>query len=111
MKTVVIFSGGLDSSTLLYELKRQRHEVKALSVHYGQRHQKELDAARTICNCAGIEQRIVDLSSLAPLFGTNRLTDSSSGEVPEGPYRTETLAVTTVPNRNMILLSVGLGWA
>jgi 7-cyano-7-deazaguanine synthase len=110
MKTVVIFSGGLDSATVLYELKRQGHEVKALSVHYGQRHQKELDAARAICRHAGVEQRVVDLSSLAPLFGANRLTHPA-GAVPEGPYRTETLALTTVPNRNMILLAVALGWA
>jgi hypothetical protein len=52
----------------------------------------------------------IEAARLAPLFGANQLTDSS-GDMPEGPYRTETLALTTVPNRNMILLAVALGWA
>ena len=43
---VVILSGGLDSTTVLYHLKSQGHEVKALSVDYGQRHSRELAAAR-----------------------------------------------------------------
>jgi 7-cyano-7-deazaguanine synthase len=109
VKTVVILSGGLDSTTVLYYLKSQGHEVKALSVDYGQRHSRELDAARAICVHAGVEQRVLDLSSLAPLFGANRLT--AGGEVPQGPYSAESIALTTVPNRNMVLVSVALGWA
>jgi 7-cyano-7-deazaguanine synthase len=109
MKTVVILSGGLDSTTVLYSLRSQGHEVKALSVDYGQRHSRELEAARAVCRHAGVEQRVVNLSALAPLFGTNRLT--SEGEIPEGPYSAESIALTAVPNRNMILISVALAWA
>jgi 7-cyano-7-deazaguanine synthase len=110
MRTVVIHSGGLDSTTLLYHLRSDGNEVKALSVHYGQRHRKELDAARAICAQAGIEQRIVELAALAPLFGANRLTDAESA-LPAGPYSAESIALTTVPNRNMILIAIALGWA
>jgi 7-cyano-7-deazaguanine synthase len=110
VKTIVILSGGIDSTTLLYELRRQGHEVRALTVDYRQRHRRELDAARAICVRAGIEQHVVDLSSLASLFGSNQLT-AAEGAIAEGPYRTETIALTTVPNRNMILLSIGLAWA
>jgi 7-cyano-7-deazaguanine synthase len=110
MKTIVVLSGGLDSATVLYHLREQGHEVRALSVDYGQRHSRELQAARAICRRAGVGQHVLDLSALAPLLGANRLTDPH-GEVPEGPYRPDTLALTTVPNRNMILLSVAIAWA
>ncbi|MCC6418201.1 MAG: 7-cyano-7-deazaguanine synthase QueC [Gemmataceae bacterium] len=110
MKCVVILSGGLDSATVLYTLKAEGHEVRALTVDYGQRHRRELDAARALCRHAGVEQRVVDLSTLAPLFGENRLT-APRGAVPEGPYTAGTIALTTVPNRNMILLAIALGWA
>jgi 7-cyano-7-deazaguanine synthase len=110
MKVVVILSGGLDSTTVLYQLRAQGHEVKAISINYGQRHRHELEAAKAICDRTGVMQQVVDLSRLTPIFGRNRLTDAS-GDIPEGPYSSETLALTTVPNRNMILLSVSIGWA
>lgn len=109
-KTVVILSGGLDSTTLLYHLRDAGHELKALSIHYGQRHSRELDAAKAIVSTAGVEHRVVDVSGLAGLFGENALTDSSI-DVPHGEYQPSTIAVTTVPNRNMIMLSIAAGWA
>ena len=110
MKTVVILSGGLDSATALYLLRAESEEVRALSVHYGQRHARELAAARAICAHAGVEQQVVELSGLAALFGGNRLTDAAS-TLPAGPYSANSIALTTVPNRNMILLSAAVGWA
>lgn len=111
MKIIVLFSGGLDSTTLLYQLRAEGHEVKALSVDYGQRHQyRELTAGEVIGRQLGIERRIVDLTELLGFFGENALTDSDRA-LPEGEYRAETLPQTTVPNRNMVLLSVGIAWA
>jgi 7-cyano-7-deazaguanine synthase len=49
-KTVVVFSGGLDSTTLLYHLIALGHEVKAISFYYGQQHRKELDATGKIAD-------------------------------------------------------------
>lgn len=63
-KTVVILSGGLDSTTLLYHLRDKGHEFKALSVDYRQRHaQRELAAAKEICRRLDVEQRVVDRRS------------------------------------------------
>jgi len=109
-KTVVVFSGGLDSTTLLYHLLDLGHEVKAISFDYGQRHRKELDAAVKIAKLQQIDHRIVDLSGLKTVFGANALTDTSV-DVPHGKYSSETMQVTEVPNRNMILLSIAAGWA
>lgn len=109
-RTVVVFSGGLDSTTLLYHLLDVGHEVRAISFDYGQRHRKELDAANTIANRLGIRHRVVDVSGLAEVFGANALTDSSV-EIPYGEYSPETMQVTVVPNRNMIMLAIATGWA
>jgi 7-cyano-7-deazaguanine synthase len=109
-KTIVVLSGGLDSTTLLYHLRAAGHELKALSVDYGQRHSRELQAASRICKLTGTDHQVVDLSGLAPIFGGNALTDRSV-DVPRGEYSQTTMTVTTVPNRNMILLSIAAGWA
>jgi 7-cyano-7-deazaguanine synthase len=110
-KTIVIFSGGLDSTTLLYHLRAEGHELAALSVNYGQRHlAKESAAAEAICHHLSIERQVVDLTTLVGCFGQNALTDLATA-VPEGAYSETTIPVTTVPNRNMVLLSVGLAMA
>lgn len=109
-KTIVVLSGGLDSTTLLYHLIDEGHTLKSLSVNYAQRHSRELRAAVEICQRVGVEHHIVDLSGLAAIFGQNALT-SKKVDVPHGEYSPDTMAVTTVPNRNMILLSIATGWA
>lgn len=110
MKTILIYSGGLDSTVLLYKLKAESHEVRALGVNYGQRHRKELDAATAICAKLGVEYRIADLSAIRPLLGGSSQTDDSVA-VPHGHYAAETMKLTVVPNRNMIMLSVAIAWA
>ena len=109
-KSVVVFSGGLDSTTLIYHLRAEGHLIWALSVNYGQRHSRELEAARHIAKSLGIEHRILDLAGLASLLGNNALTDHTVA-VPHGEYSSKTIPVTTVPNRNMILLAIATGWA
>lgn len=109
-RTVVIFSGGLDSTTLLYHLKDAGHELAALAVNYGQRHSRELNCARDICQTIGVELTTLELSGLAQVFGRNSLSDSSV-EIPKGNYQQDSMQQTTVPNRNMILLSIATGWA
>lgn len=109
MRTVLVYSGGLDSTVLLYELRRRGHQVWALSVDYGQRHSKEVEAARAICQAIGVEHRVADLRGIRPLLGGNALTDDLG--VPDGHYSDQSMKLTVVPNRNMILLSLAIGWA
>jgi len=109
MKMVLTYSGGLDSTVLLYELRRQGHEVKCLSVDYGQRHRKEIEAAAAICRELGVEHRVADLRAVQPLLAGSALTDDLP--VPEGRYDDASMKQTVVPNRNMILLSLAIAWA
>jgi len=106
-RAVVLLSGGLDSSTVLAMAASQGFECYALSVHYGQRHGAELDAARRLAAALGArEHRImgVDLAGI----GGSALTDPRI-DVPQAP--TDGIPVTYVPARNTLLLSLALGWA
>ena len=108
-RTALIYSGGVDSTVLLAHLLAEGREVHCLSVDYGQRHRRELEAARAICAHYGIDHRLADLRALAPLFGSNALTGGV--KVPEGHYEEESMKATVVPNRNMLLISVATAWA
>lgn len=105
MKTVVILSGGLDSTVLLYSRLQARDEVVALSVDYGQRHKAEIAAARRICAVTGVYHIIIDLSILRVVMKGSSQTDAQV-PVPHGHYAEESMKKTVVPNRNMILLSI-----
>ncbi len=110
MKTVLIYSGGLDSTVLLYHLRASGHTVQALSVNYGQRHHCELEHAQAICADLGVPYQVADLSNIRPLLAGSSLT-SDSIEVAEGHYTEETMKSTVVPNRNMLLLSLATSFA
>lgn len=101
---VVGLSGGLDSATLLYHLIAQGYAPRAYSIHYGQRHRKELVAARQIAAAARVPHTVVDLRGLGDVIQKSSLT--TNAPVPEGHYEDEMMKRTVVPNRNMILLSV-----
>ncbi len=104
---VVLLSGGLDSATTLAIARSQGFECYALSVHYGQRHSAELDAARRVAAALGaLDHRVmnVDLAGI----GGSALTDDSIA-VPE--HGTTGIPVTYVPARNTMMLSLDLAWA
>jgi 7-cyano-7-deazaguanine synthase len=111
MKVVAIFSGGMDSSTMVYQLLSHGHEVKALGFDYGQRHAVELDAAKKISMQAGIEYETVDLRSLGPVIAGQSSQVNLEVEVPDGHYTEESMKATVVPNRNMIMLAVAVAHA
>ncbi len=105
MRTVVVYSGGLDSTVLLAHLLAEGREVHALTIHYGQRHAREIESARAVCAHYGVEHRVADLRALGAIFGSNSLTNTAV-DVAEGHYTEESMKTTVVPNRNMILLAV-----
>src|SRR5438067_1432978 len=71
---IVLLSGGLDSTTLAAMAVRQGYELSALTVHYGQSHAREVQAAAAVAEALGIEQRIVDVSFFGELAWYSALT-------------------------------------
>lgn len=108
-KAVLILSGGVDSTTLLYDLLRTNHDVHAVSFDYGQRHYREINAAASSCENLGVSHKIVDLCGIGEILGNNALTGNL--DVPLGHYEDENMKCTVVPNRNMIMLSIAIGYA
>jgi 7-cyano-7-deazaguanine synthase len=123
MKTVLVFSGGMDSTTLLYKLLRDGDAVECVSFDYGQRHKKELECAKGVCKMLAakgalptgrqekVSHEIVDIRSAAKiLMGGSALT-SAKIAVPEGHYKAKTMKSTVVPNRNMVFLALAIARA
>jgi len=112
-KAVIIASGGIDSSTLLYKMVSEGSQVYALTFIYGQRHLKEIDSAIRISEGLEILHKVVDISAMKELLLGSALTDSNVEvpEVPETVDHYETLKATIVPNRNAIFLSIAIGYA
>jgi 7-cyano-7-deazaguanine synthase len=108
---VVLFSGGIDSSTTLAIALKEGFECLALTFHYGQRHAVELEAARRIAAAMGVrDHRVVDIDLRQ--LGKSALTDKI--EVPKGRSVDEMsrqIPVTYVPARNIIFLSYALALA
>lgn len=112
MKALVLFSGGLDSTTCLALAieKYGADEVLALSVSYGQKHTKEIEAAKAIANYYGVKLQTLDL---AEIFADSdcSLLKGSSQEVPKESYAEQLDAAdgkpvsTYVPFRNGLFLS------
>jgi 7-cyano-7-deazaguanine synthase len=107
---VVVFSGGLDSTTLAYWLASQGARLTLLSVDYGQRHGKELLYAARTAAALGAVHHVADLRPAASLLGGSALT-SAAVPVPDGHYTDESMRATVVPNRNALLLDLATGLA
>ena len=106
---VILFSGGLDSTTILALAKDLGYAPYVLSVGYGQRHSSELAAAKHIAKKMGVvRHEVVNLDLTR--FGGSALTDSNIA-VPITPSKDHEIPITYVPARNTILLSLALGWA
>ena len=111
MNVVAVFSGGMDSTTMLFQLRDAGHHVKAVGFDYGQRHRVELEHAERITESLGLEYQTIDLSGLAPLIAGQSSQVNPDVEVPDGHYTEESMKATVVPNRNMIMLSVAVAHA
>lgn len=108
-KAVALVSGGMDSVTLAYLLKAEGYDLHLLSINYGQRHKKELFFAELCARRLNAVFDEVDLSSIGKFLKGSALTDDVA--VPDGHYADSSMAITVVPNRNAIMLSVAFGIA
>jgi 7-cyano-7-deazaguanine synthase len=110
-RAVVLLSGGLDSATVLAISRNEGFESYALSFRYGQRHERELEAATKIARSLGAQShRIAEID--LRIFGGSALT--ADLEVPSHRSEAEMgseIPVTYVPARNTIFLSYALAWA
>lgn len=108
-RAVVLLSGGMDSATCCYEARAAGYAIHALTVNYGQRAQREVQAAEDIARAVGaVEHRIYPLD--LTLWGGSALTDGAI-DLPTAGVEADVIPVTYVPARNTILLSLALSWA
>jgi 7-cyano-7-deazaguanine synthase len=110
-RTVVLLSGGLDSSTALAVAKRDGFAPYALTFRYGQRHEIELDAARRVAAAQGVSKHLVLDIGLGELGGSALTSDIAVPKDRDLENGTEDIPVTYVPARNTIFLSYALAWA
>ena len=105
---LVVFSGGQDSTTCLFWAKKHFKKVYALTFLYGQKHEIEIEAARSIAEKAEVDFQVMDVSFIGRL-GKNSLTDPSvcmDEETPSGTFPN-----TFVPGRNLFFLSIAAVYA
>lgn len=112
MKAVILLSGGLDSSTVLYQARKDGLDCYALSFDYQQRHRRELAAAQEVARFAGAQEHQVVSFDLR-LWGGSALTDNQI-DLPSDRSLSQmgqSIPITYVPARNTIFLSFALGYA
>lgn len=106
--SVIVFSGGLDSTTLLYE--QIERIALAITFNYGSNHaQREIECAKHHCNRLGVEHLIIDLDFIKQYFKSSLLSGAEA--VPEGVYNNGNMQSTVVPFRNGIMISIACGVA
>lgn len=109
-KTLVLLSGGMDSTAALYWARREHEVVGAVSFDYGSKHNhKEIAFAQWHCQQLGLQHDIVALPFVNDLFTSDLL--KSGGDIPEGHYADENMKRTVVPFRNGIMLAIACGLA
>ncbi|MEO0224976.1 MAG: 7-cyano-7-deazaguanine synthase QueC [candidate division WOR-3 bacterium] len=110
-KALVLLSGGIDSITLAYYVKKiLNRELFTISFIYGQRHKKELEFAKYHANLLNvIEHKIVDISFLKELKSSALINKNL--DIPKWEEAQKEMPITYVPFRNLIFLSIALSYA
>jgi 7-cyano-7-deazaguanine synthase len=108
---VVLFSGGLDSTTCLAVARRDGFSPCALSFEYGQRHKVELEAARRVAAAMAVTTHLILPLPLGAIGGSALTADIAVPKDREVAVMESEIPVTYVPARNTIFLAMALGWA
>src|SRR5438128_2404233 len=110
MRAIVLLSGGLDSYTAAAIARADGFELFALTIAYGQRHARELDAARAVARSLGVARHLELAIDLRGIGGSSLTADI---DVPRDRdvAAAHGIPSTYVPARNTIFLSLALGWA
>lgn len=117
--SIVVLSGGLDSAVALWLTATYTTRITAITVDYGQRHHREIEAARDVVialrrrtkrPAPTIDHHLVNVPDIGRALTGSALTDQSV-PVPHGHYTAPVMASTVVPNRNMILAAIATGIA
>lgn len=108
---VVLLSGGLDSMVVAALAKARGHTLHALSIDYGQRHRRELDAARSIADRLGIVRHVVLQLDLTVFGGSALTADIAVPKADRGQAAEDGIPVTYVPARNLVFLALTAAFA
>lgn len=113
MDSVAIVSGGMDSVTLLhYLIKVEKRAPAIITFGYGQKHDKEIEYAKTQAALLGCQEHLVlDLALLRPLFANSALVSSETAVPNILDVLGDPQPPTYVPNRNMIFLALAVAYA
>jgi 7-cyano-7-deazaguanine synthase len=110
MKAIVSLSGGMDSATVLAWCLKEYDEVEAIGFTYGSKHNEfENKMAEKIASHYGVKFTLINLQEVMKNFKSNLLI--SGGDIPEGHYESDNMALTVVPGRNLIFSSILAGYA
>jgi 7-cyano-7-deazaguanine synthase len=110
-RAVVLLSGGLDSSTAAAVARDQGYELYAITFDYGQRHRREIDAAKAVGHALGVKDHVVIGFDLRKWGGSALTADIDVPTDRETGEMASEIPVTYVPARNTIFLSFALGYA
>ena len=106
---VILLSGGLDSTTVAAYAKKQGYELIAITLHYGQKHSKEVESAKKVAQLMGIRQEVIDISFFKKLAWYSALTSSEKFKIPkqrDDEERARDIPITYVPLRNTLFITM-----
>ena len=107
---LVLLSGGLDSTTVATVARQEGYAVSAVTVHYGQAHRREIDAAGRVARALGLQHRVVDVAFFRDLAWYSALTHPERFPLPADrtpEAMAQDVPVTYVPLRNTFFLTLG----
>src|SRR4030042_1331434 len=106
---VVLLSGGLDSTTVAAYAQNQGYELKAITYHYGQKHNREMESAQKVAEVMRIKQELINISFFKKLAWYSALTESEEFNIPKQRNVEEmaiSIPLTYVPLRNTLFITL-----